>query len=90
MKLLNALILAITLVLAPLVASADTARPAGCNGYGIGTFFDEYTDTNGKRQNCPPSKWESTVGDLGNALVFIGVSLGVIHATGKPVFPLGG
>ena len=76
----------ITLALAVSLATpamAETPRPKGCNGYGIGTFFDE--DANG--ENCPPSNWEKTVGDLGRALIFIGIAS---TATGKVSFPVGG
>ena len=92
MKFINTFILAIALTFASLIPTATLAdpRPVGCNGYGIGTFFDTYRDANGVKRNCPPSNWETQVGNLGKALMFTGIGLAVIHKTGKPVFPLGG
>lgn len=81
---------ALTIILALALATpalADNPRPKGCNGYGLGTFFDE----DDKGNNCPPSNWETTVGNLGSATVMILIFLGIAHKTGKAnVFPLGG
>ncbi len=77
----------ITLTLASMLAMPAYADPKGCNGYGVGTFFDN--DDNGN--NCPPSKWEKAVGDVLNAGLFVLVVGGVLHKTGKvKIFPLGG
>lgn len=66
-------------------AMADSPRPKGCNGYGIGTFFDEDDQGN----NCPPSNWEKQVGNLGKAALVALIFAGIAHKTGKAdIFPL--